>query len=190
MRNSMRRRAICALALFVVMVGTVPVRAGEDADDEVLARVNAKVKDIQAWAADPVIVRAVRARNESTPEAERAMNQQTWKTLSVLDPFVRRFTKNEVGLFLKSKKDATVSEAFVSAADGAKVGFLTKPTNWIHLGKPKHDRPMKGEIWRGPIEVDESTGVQQMQVAVPILDDEGKAIGSLVVGLDVSKLKP
>jgi hypothetical protein len=46
---------------------------------------------------------------------------------------------------------------------------------------------MKGETWYGEVEVDESTGVQQVQISVPVLDGD-KAIGSLVVGLNVSKL--
>jgi hypothetical protein len=80
-----------------------------------------------------------------------------------------------------------VSEAFLSGADGFKVAFLSKPTNWSHKGKPKHDVPMTGKTWQGPVEVDESTGTQQVQVAVPVKDG-GKVIGSLVVGLSVDKL--
>jgi hypothetical protein len=47
---------------------------------------------------------------------------------------------------------------------------------------------MNGKTWQGTIEVDESTGLQQIQIAVPVLSD-GKPIGSLVVGLSVSTLK-
>jgi hypothetical protein len=175
------------LAVSILLSGAA-ARA-EDLDLETAAKVEVKLKEVQAWAADPVIVGAVQAQNENPPADLRTMNQQTWKTLSILDPTVRRFTKNQVGQFLKSKKDKAVSEAFVSSADGTKVGFLSKPTNWNHTGKAKHDEPMKGEIWRGPAEVDESTGVEQMQVAVPILDSDGKPIGSLVVGLEITKLK-
>ena len=46
---------------------------------------------------------------------------------------------------------------------------------------------MAGKTWQGAVEVDESTGTQQIQVAVPVMDG-GKAIGSLVVGFAVSKL--
>jgi hypothetical protein len=149
------------------------------------AQLDAKVKQIQAWAADPVVVKAVKAQN-AAPASD--MTETVWKTLSVLDPKVRRFTRNDVARLIKSKNDAAVSEAFVSAADGTKVAFLSKPTRWSHAGVPKHEHPMKGEIWRGPEEVDESTGVRQMQIAVPVLD-HGKPIGSLVVGLDISQLK-
>ena len=116
------------------------------------------------------------------------MTQEKWANLTVLDPLVRTFTKNEAAHFLKSKQTPEVSEAFVSCASGTKVAFLSKTTNWSHRGKPKHDVPMGGKMWQGPIEVDETTGVQQVQVAVPVLEG-GKPIGSLVVGLAVSKLR-
>jgi hypothetical protein len=47
---------------------------------------------------------------------------------------------------------------------------------------------MAGKTWIGPVEVDESTGLQQVQVALPVLDG-GKPIGSIVLGLSVAKLK-
>jgi hypothetical protein len=115
------------------------------------------------------------------------MNQDNWKDASIIDPFVRSFIKNDVGQFLKSKKDEVVSEEFVSDANGIKVGFMSKTTNWSHKGKPKHDQPMAGKIWQGPVETDESTGLQQIQLAVPVMDD-GKPIGSLVVGFSIAKL--
>ena len=38
------------------------------------------------------------------------------------------------------------------------------------------------------VEIDASTGLQQVQVAVPVMDG-GKPIGSVVVGLQVARLK-
>ena len=106
----------------------------------------------------------------------------------MLDPFVRGFSKNDAATFLKSKKTDVIAEAFVSAADGRKVAFLAKTSGWSHKGKPKHDVPMTGKTWQGAVEVDESSGVQSVQVAVPVMDG-GKPIGSVVVGLAIAKLK-
>ena len=86
-----------------------------------------------------------------------------------------------------AKKNQVISEAFVSAADGTKVGFLAKTTSWIHKGKPKHDGPMTGKAWQGEVEKDQSTGLEQIQIAVPVLDG-GTAIGSVVVGLQLARL--
>jgi hypothetical protein len=153
----------------------------------VQAKIDAKVKEVVTWAADPAIVDAVRAHNGPLPADQAALNQDKWRALSVLDPLVRGFTKNAAGQFLKNKKDDYVTEAFVSDAGGFKVAFIAKTSNWTHKGKDKHDVPMTGKTWQGPVEVDESSGQQQLQIAVPVLDG-GKPIGSLVVGLSITKL--
>jgi hypothetical protein len=150
-------------------------------------KIDERVKLISEWAADPTIVEAVRAHNASVPPEQAGMNQEKWRALTVLDPIVRSFARNPVGQFLKSKKDDVVTEAFVSDAAGLKVGFISKTSNWSHAGKPKHAVPMSGKTWQGSVEVDESTGLQQVQVAVPILDGD-HAIGSLVVGLSLTQL--
>jgi hypothetical protein len=161
--------------------------SGAALDVAAQARVDAKVKEIQSWAADRAVVEAVKAYNSAKSADAAAMDQPKWSAATVLDPFVRGLTKNAAAEFLKTHKGDVVSEAFVSGADGGKVAFLAKPTSWNHKGKPKHDAPMSGKTWRGEVEVDQSSGLQQIQVAVPVLDGT-QPIGSLVVGLSVIKL--
>lgn len=165
-----------------------PTLRAEDLDAETQAKVTAKIEVIKTWAADATIVKAVKAQNEKMPAELADLNQDKWKALGILDPLVRSFTKNEAAGVLKAKKTDSVGEAFLSAADGTKVAFLNKTSNWSHKGKAKHDVPMTGKTWQGAVEVDDSTGLRQVQVAVPVLDGD-KAIGSLVVGLDLTKLK-
>ncbi|MFA6288954.1 MAG: hypothetical protein WC661_16355 [Opitutaceae bacterium] len=151
------------------------------------AKVDGKLAEIKAWAADPAIIKAVVAQNSSLPAACAAMTQEKWKGLSVLDPFVRSFCKNEAGLVLKSRKAAWVGEAFVSDAKGLKVAFTNKTSNWSHGAGAKHTQPMAGKSWQGTVELDESSGLQQLQVSVPVLDGS-VPVGSLVVGISLSKL--
>lgn len=164
---------------------------GAYAEDLTKEQSDALAKEIEVvkqLAADPKVVEAVKAAN-ATPLADyKDMNQDKWKELPVLDPKVRYFSKNPAGELLKSKKDDRITEMFVNAADGTKVAFLSKSTNWAHKGKPKHDEPMSGKTWQGKIEMDESTGLKSVQVSVPVLDG-GKAIGSFVAGFSITKLK-
>jgi hypothetical protein len=185
MRDHLRRLFVLLAALATL---TTTASGGGAIDTTLQARIDACVHIIKQWAADPVIVSAVREINAHTPSEYAAMTQEKWAELSVLDPFVRSFTKNDAAMVLKAKKTDEVVEVFVSSAEGIKVAFLAKTTNWSHKGKPKHDVPMTGQTWQGQIETDKSTGVQQIQVAVPVLDD-GKPIGSLVAGLGVAKLR-
>lgn len=173
--------------LLATLLAASQFAGAADLDAAQQGKVDAKVKEIQSWAAMPAIVDAVKAYNSSKSPEAAAMDQAKWGGLSVIDPFVRSLTKSPAAEVLKAKKGEVVSEAFVSGADGGKVAFLGKPTNWSHKGKPKHDQPMSGKTWQGAVEIDESSGLQQVQVAVPVVDG-GKPIGSLVVGLSVGKL--
>lgn len=151
------------------------------------AKLEAQFKIVEGWAAEPSVVAAVKAQNAAIAPEYAALDQEKWRSLPVLDPLVRALTRNDTATFLKSIRGDLVSEAFVSDEKGRKVAFIAKTTNWSHLGKPKHDVPMQGKNWTGPIEVDESSGEKQIQIAVPVLDG-GKPIGSLVVGLSISGL--
>ena len=173
---------LCSVALCLSQVAAA---AGLDA--ALQAKVNAKIKEVQTWAADATVVSAVKAYNTGKSPQAAAMDQAKWANTSVIDPFVRGLTKTPAADVLKANKGEVVSEAFLSGADGGKVSFLGKPSNWSHKGKPKHDQPMSGKTWQGEVEVDASSGLQQVQVAVPVLD-AGKPIGSLVVGLSIGKL--
>lgn len=181
-----RKFVSCGL-LAAALLGMSQLAAAGGLDAAQQGKVEAKLKEIQSWAASPAIVDAVKAYNAAKSPEAAAMDQGKWTGLSVIDPYVRSLTKNAAAEFLKAKKGAVVAEAFLSGADGGKVAFLGKPTSWSHQGKPKHDQPMSGKPWQGPVEVDESSGLQQVQVAVPVLDG-GKPVGSLVVGLSVGKL--
>ena len=68
------------------------------------AKVNEQFKIITGWAAESVIVDAVRTHNASVPADQAALTQDKWRALIVLDPLVRNFAKNPVGQFLKTKK--------------------------------------------------------------------------------------
>jgi hypothetical protein len=175
--------------LIALLLGIVLIAEGRAAtlDPALQPKLDAKIMQFKAWAAEPVLIAAIKAQNAGKSAEASAMTQAQWQAATVLDPFVRSLTKNATAELLKSKRSDDVAEAFVSSADGTKVAFLSKPTNWSHKGKAKHDTPMNGTLWQGEVEVDESTGLQQIQVSVPVLDG-GKAIGSLVVGLSIGKL--
>lgn len=146
------------------------------------------IEQAKKWAADAKIVAAVKDGNANNSTKYKDMNQDKWKAASIMDAAVKDFTKNDAATFLKTSKSAEVTEAFVNAKDGTKVAFLAKTSGWSHAGKPKHDVPMSGKVWIGKVETDDSTGLQQVQFGVPVMDG-GKVIGSLVIGVDAAKLK-
>lgn len=155
---------------------------------ELKAKLQVKAKELQWMSTDPKVVAAVREYNANHPAETKTMTQEKWKSLPVLDPIVRGLSKNALAAYLKSRRDPAFSELFVSGSDGTKVALFNKTTSWSHKGKEKHEVPMTGKTWIGPVEVDESTGVEQVQIGIPVLDS-GKPIGSIVVGFEVARFK-
>lgn len=175
--------------LLIGLAGLTFKAIGADTIDAALqGKIDAEMKQIQVWAGDPVILNAVKAQNASLPPEYAAMTQEKWAALTVMDPFVRSFTKNEAGQFLRGKKTDLILRMFLSDANGIKVAFSSKTLSWWHKGDPKHEQAMTGKTWQGLLEQDKATGLQQVQVSVPILDGD-KPVGSLVVSLGVGKLR-
>lgn len=146
------------------------------------------IAQAKKWVADAKIIAAVKEGNANNATKYKDINQDKWKAASIMDASVKDFTKNDAATFLKTSKSPEVTEAFLNAKDGTKVAFLSKTSGWSHAGKPKHDVPMAGKVWIGKVEVDDTTGFQQVQFGVPVKDG-GKVIGSLVIGVDAGKLK-
>jgi hypothetical protein len=115
------------------------------------------------------------------------MTNEEWKRLLVTNPLVEAYRTNPAAMDLEKHKASFDSEIFISAADGTPVAFLEKTSLWSHEKTKKHRRAMRGKVWVGRTVLDESSGAHQLQVAVPIKKD-GKTIGTIVVGADVTKL--
>ena len=97
------------------------------------------------------------------------MTNDKWHSLSLMDPFVRTVGKTLFPIS-KTKRDDVIAKIFVSGADGGKAGFDAKTEHWTHKGLPKHEVPMTGKMWIGPVKLDDSTGLQLIQVGLPVLD--------------------
>lgn len=172
--------------LFVFLLLTSLFSFAEELTPDKQAALTKQIEVVKGWANDKKIVELVKAAN-SNPQG-KDLTQEKWEKLTVLDPIVRGYSKNEAAEILKKNKTAAVAEAFLNTAEGTKVAFLAKTSSWSHKGKAKHEDPMKGKVWIGKVEVDDSTGKTQIQVSVPV-EDGGKAIGSLTVGFNVNELK-
>ena len=173
--------AMLALCLSSAILAAAPLT------DSQKAKVQTALTQFQLLGSDPQVVDAVKAANSQPPAAYKGMTQDTWAALTLLSPEVKYFSQNDLAKYLKTKRTEIVTELFVSAADGTKVAFFAKTSNWSHKGKPKHDLPMAGKTWIGETEQDASTGKVQVQISFPVLDGQ-KAIGSIVIGLDLTKL--
>jgi hypothetical protein len=179
------KRTIVVLAFLAISIGILSGQVQLTAAQK--TKVEALLKEYKAWGADVTVVKAVAEYNAAPPADYASMTQEKWAALSILSPEVKYFSKTPLAEYLKAKRTDAMTELFVSGADGKKIAFFSKTTSWSHKGKPKHDDPMAGKTWIGAVEVDESTGKQQVQISFPVLDG-AKPVGSIVIGLDLAKL--
>jgi len=136
------------LSLLTLSFGAQTTWSVEGLDAATQSKVDTQIKAVQAWANDPIVVKAVKDYSAKSPGDYAGMDQDKWKSLTIMDPLVRNLAKNEAATFLKGKKTDAVTEVFLSGADGTKVAFLAKTTSWSHKGVyPKARRPSGRASW-------------------------------------------
>jgi hypothetical protein len=179
-----------AAALAISLVTATAGGAGFEITPAIQAELDRQKAIVATWAANPVVLTAVASQNRRGPIA--GMDNAKWKMMRRSDPVVTAFQNGSAGQFLKSKlqeSNGAVSEAFLNGAMGEKVAFVEKTTSYLHRGAAKFDSPFaSAKAWQGPAEFDESSQTYAVQIAVPVLED-GKAIGVLVVGVNLSYLE-
>lgn len=179
------KMALSAVAMLMAMLAW----AAFEITPAVQKELDRTIETVKGWAVEPAIVGAVAAQNQKGPIPD--MDNAKWKTVRRSDDLIKGFQNNDAAKLLKQKLDESqglYSEAFLSASQGEKVAFVEKTSSYIHKGQPKFDAPFTGgKPWQGQPEFDESSQSHQIQVAVPVLAD-GKSIGVLVVGVNLTKL--
>ncbi len=186
----MRRFRIPSLLAFgamCVLAWASPSQATPDLTPGQKAKVDSLTALMQPLGRDAKVVAAVKAQNARLPEILAGIDEAKWKALTVESPELLAVSKSELAAHLRSRVHHTVIELFINDAEGRKVVLFAKTSNWRHKGKAKHDHPMLGKTWTGPLELDASTGQMQVQVGFPVLDGD-KPIGSVVLGFWLPKL--
>jgi hypothetical protein len=174
----------------IVLAPAVALAQGGQITPPLQAELDRAKAAVAQWAADPAIVDAVKAQNAKGPMA--GMDNAKWKTVRRSDPIVTEFQTSAAGQLLRKKCEGSggeFTEAFLNGSRGEKVAFFEKTTSYIHAGSAKFDVPYtSGKAWQGKAEFDESSQMYAVQVSVPVLA-EGKPIGALVVGVNLSYLE-
>lgn len=177
-------------AAAVALLAAGAVAAGFEITPGVQTELDRQKTIVAGWAASPAIVSAVAEQNRKGPIA--GMDNAKWKGTRRSEAVVTAFQSNTAGQFLKAKiveGQGAFSEAFLSASEGEKVAFVEKTTSYLHKGQSKFDVPFSsGKSWQGKPEFDESSQTYAVQISVPVMSD-GKAIGVLVVGVNLSHLE-
>ena len=168
--------------------------AGPKLHPALSAQVEARVSVVQQWAADPIVVQAVREANanpRSMDEIE-TLNRE-WEAASGVTQFMRTLIDHPAARRLRELRSSSpeIQEAFLTDALGANVAITNKTSDFYQGDEEQYLEAFnqgKGGVHIGELSLDESIHSYSIHVGVPVLD-RGRPIGVLLAAVNVEKLK-
>jgi len=152
------------------------------------------VKDVEQAAANPAVVAAVKDQNAQGMSLSKIQEMdKTWMAAQRPTAFMNSLTENEAAKAL-AKIEASkpfMVEFILTDNQGANVAITGMTSDYWQGDEPKFTNAFadgKGNTYIARPQKDKSTGEVISQVSVPVMSN-GKAIGTLTVGVRADKLK-
>jgi hypothetical protein len=154
---------------------------------------------VRQWIKNPEIVKAIKAQNAKNAGLKQtdidALDQE-WRSEVEVDthPLIDSVLNNAVSAFLKQKQessDGMIAEAFVMDDRGLNVGQSAVTSDYWQGDEAKFQKSFDagvGAVFVEDAQKDESTQMLQSQASMTIVDETGKAIGAITVGINLDKL--
>lgn len=180
-KSTIHRFVITALtSCFALTVPTV--RANDALPPAIQAKSDLYKKKLAEWAANPVIVAAVKEVNAGGGLA--GMTNGKWNDLDEKDPVVKAFETNKAGALIKKwEEDPVLNKLVLRDAKGNLVASSAKPLVYNNGNRPVFVNAAKGQVWAASeIKPDPTTGIKSVQAGAPVLD-AGKVIGVIHAGI-------
>lgn len=155
------------------------------------------VPEIEAAAASPAVVKAVKEQNaKGIALAKIQETDKEWIAATNAGKptnFMKSFDSNDSAKALAKiqKSKPYLVEFILTDNQGANVGITGMTSDYWQGDEPKFTNAYadgKGATYIARPQKDKSTGEVISQVSVPVMND-GKAIGTLTVGVRVNQLK-
>jgi hypothetical protein len=169
------------------------------ADDFTPALESYLASDIASWAADPVLLDAIRSQNATTAALDQAgidsLDLQWRAEVSSADSdLVGGVLHNPAADFLRARvadSDGKITEAFITDSKGLNVAASDPTSDYWQGDEDKFLKvfPTPDGHHISDVELDESTQRYQGQISMTITDPAtGEALGTLTVGVDAESL--
>jgi hypothetical protein len=153
-----------------------------------------------AWAAEPVVVEAVKQANSGPVKPLDAIIalDKKWRQADQADAWIKRFLNNPCARRLRELQNAQggehglYPEIFVTDGQGCIVAASQRTSDFWQGDEDKFVKAFadgRGAIFIDEAAYDLSTSTPLIQVSVPVVDpDDGKAIGVMTIGLHIKVL--
>ncbi|MDJ1007321.1 MAG: hypothetical protein QNJ13_05795 [Paracoccaceae bacterium] len=186
--------------VFAAVLGGCLLATAAPADDYRPAMERFLQGEVQRWASDPVLLRAIAEQNAATSgysPAEIEALDQAWRAElgSASTPTIAPVLENAAADFLRERVAAAggrITEVFVMDAQGLNVAASHVTSDYWQGDEAKHSQTYgvgAGAVHFGELEFDESTQRYQGQVSLTISDpDTGEPLGAMTIGVDAEAL--
>lgn len=175
-RSSLMRHALIGFTALSMIAFSPIVRAELPAD--VKAKAESYKKKLTEWAANPMIVKAVKEANAKGPID--GMTNAKWDDLPDNSPLVQATVTGPVSNQLKQwEEDKGINKLFLRDNKANLISGVSKSFLYNAATRPQVASALKGEaMYTNEIKPDPTTQIKSIQLAVPVMDG-GKAIGVL-----------
>lgn len=182
-------KALSRTCLFMCLSLCAALAVAGDITPKMQKKIDEYKKQAAVWAADPVIVAAVKEANIAGPIP--GMGNAKWREIKDSDPSIQAFEHNAAGKKLTQWLNADskgINKIVLSGNKSQRVAFTSMPAIYIGKGKPNFDEAFEGKLWQqGETKADPSTNIESVQIAAPVKDGS-QVIGVLLVSLTVAAL--
>lgn len=166
------------MAIGVLMVASIALPTAANAEaipPDVQAKVETYKKKLAEWAANPVIIAAIKEANTKGPGG---MTNGAWDGLDDNDPKVKALQNSAAGkLLLKWEEDKGINKLYIRDEKGNLAASSNKALLFNNASRPQFSNSIKGAVWgANEMKQDPTTSIMSVQISVPILDG-GKPIG-------------
>jgi hypothetical protein len=196
MTFAIRRYAASTFAALLISLGTTAAHAQEAHVGPVSDYIK---QNVATWINDPVLIAAIKeqnVKNAGLSDAEIDALDKKWRAeVEAADkPMVNATLGNAVSTFLKAKQSASngaIAEVFVMDAKGLNVGQSDVTSDYWQGDEAKFKKSFgvgKDTLFVDEVEKDESTQTLQSQASMTIVDESGKPIGAITVGVNLEAL--
>ncbi len=186
----MKKTSILFLSILMIFAVT-SLALAEEAPQKIKDLANSK---LAAYGNDPVIVKAVLARNgEGRTLGQIKAQDEKWRHHAGLADYMTAIMENECGRYLKNVQNSApyFAEIFVMDNLGANVAMTDKTSDYWQGDEAKFQKSFNGgsgAIFIDDVEFDDSTQAYLVQVSVPVRN-AGQVIGAITFGIDVDKVE-
>lgn len=179
--------------LLIALLLVSPLTFAELNQDDLAKILAPRIEGLKFLTKNGMLLEAIRDQNRQQQSLDDIKKiDAEWKAGS--SPLIKELQENKAGNFLKNiiiQQADVYSEAFLTDNQGANVAAYPATSDYWQGDEEKFTASFnggQGQVFIGPVEFDESTKANAVQISVP-MEYNDETIGVLVIGVKVSVLE-